>query len=149
MDNYRALVDLLIKDEMAGQPHHENVLLLGETPAFLVEKAGFPALDMAIKGSVISKACFDHGITTSLLKRLPEVIATPKCLFRPANPQMTDSVVVLTLEVKGVHPVIIPLRKQQRVGRSEVFNLVSSVYGKEGPDPELKWRQQGLLICEL
>ena len=146
MSNYQALVDILIKDEMEGRPHHETVLSLGGTPSYLVEKAGFPSLDMAVKASVLSKACFDHGIKPAVLKRLPDIIAGPKSLFRSANPVFIDSVVVLTLELQNGHPVVIPLRKDQRVGRTARYNLVSSVYGKEGIDPAVKWRQQGLLI---
>jgi hypothetical protein len=149
LDNYRSLVDLIIKDEMEGKPSHERVLLIGATPQYLIDHAGFPDLEMAIKANVICKACFDHGLSTSLLKRLPDIIAFPKCLFRPEDSRHVDSVVVLTLEVKGLHPIIVPLRMNQQVGRGNIYNLVSSVYGKEGPDPEVKWKSRGLLIHEL
>ena len=148
MDNYHSLVDLIIKDEMDGKPNHERILDIGGTPKYLIDYAGFPNLRMAIKASVISKACFDHGVSKSLLKRLPDIISSPKCVFKPADPCHVDSVVVLTLEFKGMHPLIVPLRMRQQVGRGNIFNLVSSVYGKEGPDPESKWKKQGLLIYE-
>lgn len=146
MNNYTTLIDVLIKDECAGTPRHEQILLLGSTPEYLIRHVGFPELDLAIKGSVISKAYFDHGITTSLLKRMPEIVSVPKCVFRPADTRFQDSVVVLTFEVKGVHPIIIPIRQNQHVGRGKCFNLISSIYGKEGPDPEKKWTDSGLLL---
>ena len=149
LNNYSSLVDVLIKDECAGKPHHERLLLLRDTPEYLIQHAGFSQLAIAIKASVISKACFDHGVSPSLLKRLPEIIAQPKCVFRPANPEIhTDTVVVLTFEVKGSSPIIIPIRKNGQVGRSNSFNLISSVYGKEGENPEVKWKKSGLLLWE-
>lgn len=149
MDNFSTLVDLLIKDEVAGRPSHERVLHLGSTPSYLVEKAGFPNLELVVTGKVISKAAFDHGISTSLLKRLDQVINNPKELYNSANIQMTDSVVVMTFEMKGSLPIIIPVRKERKIGRSGVFNTVTSVYGKEGPDPSSKWQKQGLLIHDF
>ncbi len=149
MDNYTSLIDALIKSEMDGHPRHEMVLDLGPTPEFLLLHAAFPALNLVLKGSVVGKACFDHGIATSILKRLPEIIATPKSLYRPANSGLIDSVVVMTLETKGGCPIIVPIRKQQRIGRTGVFNTVTSIYAKEGPDPEKKWRRDGLLIKDL
>ncbi len=143
MSNYKTLVDVLIKDELAGVPRHEQVLFLGQTPEYLVKRAGFPDLNLAIKSSVIIKSCFDHGIANSLLKRVPEIILKPKCVFRSANPELTDSVVVLTFEVKGASPIIIPIRQNQQVGRNSYFNLVSSIYGKDGPDPFEKWKNLG------
>ena len=148
LDNYSSLVGVLIKDEMNGNAQHERVLVLGDTPEYLVDKAGFHPLPLAIKASVISKACFDHGVSTSFLKRLPEIIGNPKALYRSAS--QSESVVVLTLECKGPHPIVIPIRRNARVGRVREanFNLISSVYGKEGPDPGIKWGKLGLLICD-
>jgi len=149
------LVDVLIKDEMNGKPQHEKLLILGNTPRQLIQSAGFPELPLAIKAKVISKACFDHGIATSMLKRLPDIIANPKCIFKSANAQQSDSVVVLTLEIKNESPIIIPIikyqqvgRQSQKAGRQNAYNLVTSVYAKEGPNPERKWREQGLLLWE-
>ncbi|MCG7929957.1 MAG: hypothetical protein N0E44_07895 [Candidatus Thiodiazotropha lotti] len=148
MDNYGSLVDLLIKDEMHGNPQHERVLLLGETPEYLRHHASFDELTLVTTGKVIGKAHFDHGITASMLKRLPQLVNNPKCVFDPANPMHRHSVVVLTFELKGSSPIIIPIRRNVRIGRSQQFNLVTSVYGKEGPDPETKWKAENLLIWE-
>lgn len=146
MDNSSSLIDLLIKDEVRGTPRHEILVILGPTPQLLQQHAGFPDIEMAITGKVISKACFDHGINTSVLKRLEDIINTPKAVYRPADPSKTDSIVVLTYEIQGHAPVIIPIRQSQRVGRNGVYNLVTSIYGKEGPDPETKWDKDGLTL---
>jgi hypothetical protein len=149
MDNYRNLVKVIIQDEMAGQPKHEQVLILGDTPDYLIDQAGFPELPLAIKGATISKACFEHGIATSLLQRLPSIIDRPKSIYRPANGKTPDSIVLLTFEIKGDNtPIIVPIRMNQQIGRGKHFNVVTSVYGKEGPPPDVKWKKAGLLIWE-
>ncbi|MEJ1334436.1 MAG: hypothetical protein RPU34_09400 [Candidatus Sedimenticola sp. (ex Thyasira tokunagai)] len=148
MNNYGSLVDLLIKDEMLGNPQHERVLHLGETPEYLRKHAGFPELTLAIKGNVIGKAHFDHGVTTSMLKKLPRIICNPKSVFYPADPKHLGTVVVLTFEFKGHSPIIVPIRHNVQIGRNQRYNLVSSVYGKGGPDPERKWKADNLLIWE-
>ena len=144
MNNFGNLVDSIIKDEVAGTPRHELVLNLGKTPDILQEIAGFPNLDLVITGKVIGKAHFDHGIIASLLKRLPSVINSPKSIFKSANPHQIDSVIVLTYELKGSAPIIMPIRQSRPIGRNGNFNIITSIYGKEGPDPEVKWEKQGL-----
>lgn len=146
MNNYSSLVELIIKSEMEGKPHHEPLLVLGDTPQLLQQHAGFPPYKMAIKASIISKAAFDHGIDTGFLKRLPQILNSPKAIFNSASPNATNSVVVLTYELKGVAPIIIPVRHSQKIGRHDTYNLVASIYGKEGPDPVKKWTDQGLHV---
>lgn len=147
MSNYATLVDVLIKNEMKGISNHERVLELGNTPQVLIDECGFPALPFAIKASTISKICFDHGIGTSIIQRLPELAASPKCLFKSANAQFSDSVVVLTFEIKGQSPIIISIRQNMMSGRKR-YNFVTSMYAKEGDDPEIKWKSANLLIWE-
>lgn len=145
--NYSAAVDLVIQSEVQGHPHHEFILQLGETPQLLIEKAGFPNLPMAISTKVISKSCFDHGIGTKLIKRIPYIINRPDCIFKSANLNLSDSVVLLTFEFHNGYPIIIPVRKNRQVGRqNNRYNMVTSIYGKEGPDPKKKWIREGLLI---
>jgi len=146
LNNYTSLVDTIIKNEVAGLPMHEIVLDLGPTPDYLIRHAGFPILNLGISASVISKAHFDHGIVASKLKKLPQIIAAPKHLYKSANAHQVDSVVVLTLEIKGTSPIIVPIRKNRQIGRNDFRNLVTSMYGKDGPDPELKWKREGLLL---
>jgi len=148
LDNYTVLVDALIKAECDGNPQHEQVLQLGPTPQQLIDRAGFTALPLVVTGKVIGKACFDHGLRISVLKRLPQILAAPKGLFRSANPGHGDSVVVLTFESHAGAPIIVPVRHNQQIGRQQCYNLVTSVYGKGGPDPHAKWSAEGLLIWE-
>jgi hypothetical protein len=134
---------------MKGAQQHEQVLLLGSTPGYLKQHGAFPDLNLAITGKTVSKAVFDHGIPTSTVKRLPDIIANnAKCLFQSATQPDGDSVIVLTLEVHLDCPIIIPIRKNQKTGRSQYHNLIVSMYGKEGHDPEKRWKQQGLLLWD-
>ncbi|HFQ5059252.1 TPA: hypothetical protein ACGU7J_004746 [Vibrio vulnificus] len=148
MSNYATLVDVLIKNEMEGIKNHERVLEMGDTPAILINECGFPELPFAIKASTVSKICFDHGIRTSVIQRLPNIVSSPKGLFRSANPRFTDSVVVLTFEVKSIGPVIVSIRKNVMIGRGKYYNIVTSMYAKEGEDPETKWKSDNLLIWD-
>lgn len=146
MSNFAQALDLIIQSEVDGKPRHEIVLELGKTPYYFIQHAGFPDLDLIINGSIISKAHFDHGIPTSTLKRLPEIIANPKSLYRSAHND-TSSVVVVSFEFqRRVYPVVIPVHPKKQVGRQRTCNVIASVYGKEGPDPEVKWQRQGLHI---
>lgn len=147
MSNYATLVDVLINNEMKGVKNHERILELGSTPQLLIDECKFPNLPFAIKASTISKICFDHGIATSLIQRLPDLVNSPKCLFNPANTSLTGSVVVLTFEFKELAPIIISIRQDMMSGRNR-YNFVTSMYAKEGPDPEKKWRSNNLLIWD-
>ncbi|MGR0279279.1 MuF-C-terminal domain-containing protein [Marinomonas dokdonensis] len=149
MSNYSSLVTTIIQDAMIGAPpKKEVVLLLGDTPKYLVEHADFPPLPIVITGSVIEKACFDHGIPTSFLKRLPSVLEHPKSLFKSASIHVKGAAVVLTIEVHQSSPIIIPVHPNKQMGRGKFYNVVASVYAKEGPDPELKWTRDGLLLWQ-
>lgn len=133
---------------MNGLPIHEYVLELGVTPDLLISKAGFEQLELAIKASTIAKICFDHGIPTSMIKRLPDIIQNPKSIYNSAT--HPDSVVVVTFEIKGnENPVIIPIKRNVSIGRNSKYNLVTSAYGKEGSNPEAKWAKDGLLVWPL
>ncbi len=147
MSNFPALVEAIIQSEVKGAPMHEHVLELGHTSDTLIQEAGFPELKLAIKASTVAKICFDHGLPTSMIKRLPDIVNSPKSIYHPADPRHIDSVVVMTFEIKGtVDPVIIPIRKNVRIGRNNRYNVITSAYGKEGGDPERKWTSNGLLI---
>ncbi len=149
MENYTTLVDLLIKDEMSGKtPRHETVLYLGDTPDYLVQHAGFSKHEILMTGKTLSKICFDHGIKTTHIKKIPEMIMSPQGLFLPANPQHRDSVVVLTFEFHINSPLIISIQKDKTLGRSRIGNVITSAYGKEGNDPIKKWKDANLLLWE-
>lgn len=146
MTNFSQAVDLIIKAEMAGKPHHESILELGDTPEYLIRHGGFEQKDLVISGKVISKACFDHGVPTSMLKRLPDILHKPKSLFNSAT-HNNGSVVVVTFEVVNrVLPFVLPIHKNKRFGRARICNAITSAYGKQGDDPEQRWTRQGLLL---
>lgn len=148
MNNYTTLVDLIIKDELRGIPRHEAIISLGKTPTCLIEKANFNNHELIMKGKTLTKICFDHGIRTSQIKQLPKMIASPKGIYTPADPKHKNSVVVLTFEFHRGDPFIISIRKNQSIGRNQVYNELTSAYGKEGGNPEARWKRQNLLIWE-
>lgn len=144
-DNYKALVAVLINSEVAGKPQHEVILELGPTPDILVQH-GFPQLPLVLKAKNISKMFFDHGMTKGLIERIPDLIANPKAIYKST----TTGSVLVTFEVKGMQsaPIIIAIHPNKTIGRNRITNEVASMYAKTGPNPEIRWRQDGLLIWE-
>lgn len=149
MNNYTSLIEALIKAEMDNNPQHEKIVFVSETPRYLIEIAKFPDLPLVISGKIVCKAAFDHGISTSVLKRLPQIVAEPHALFRSQS--QPSSVVVLTLEIKGGSPIIVPIKPAGEIGgrrESQKANVITSVYAKEGPPPFQKWQKAGLLLWQ-
>jgi hypothetical protein len=143
--NYETLVDLVIKAETAGKPRHELLLDVCATPAFLLALKLSP-LRIVIKAKTVGKAFFDHGLTQGQIERVPAMLGNPKAIYKSAT--RPGSVVVLTYEIKGGSPIIVPIAKDQAIGRGPLVNEVSSVYAKTGPDPTPGWKAQGLLLWE-
>jgi hypothetical protein len=56
------------------------------------------------------------------------------------------SAVVITFEMKGGSPILIPIHANKSVGRS-CANVVASVYAKEATI-EARWKGAGLLLWE-
>lgn len=144
LSNFKTLVNLVLAAEMQGLARPELILEVGPTPQLLLDN-GFPPLPLIVKATTIGKIAFDHGITTSIIERIPKLIAAPSHLFRSATG--LGGAVLVTIENKNGAPIIIALHPSKRVGR-RVVNEVASMYAKEGPDPISKWSRQGLLLWE-
>lgn len=142
-NNFKAAVQLILQASIAGTPKHEVVLDLGATPQFLLDH-GFLELPLCIKGAVIDKVHFDHGITRGVLERLAEIITTPKALYKSAT--VTGAAIVITFELQNGSPILIPIHGNKSIGRS-FANLVTSIYNKE-PTVESRWKRDGLLLWE-
>lgn len=141
--NFQTSVQLILQASAAGTPHHEHVLSLGRTPQYLIDY-GFPDYELKVKGSVIDKAHFDHGVSKGILERLGDVLASPQALYKSAT--VTDSAVVVTLEQRNGSPILVPIFPKLQIGRQYV-NAVSSVYNKDRwTEVEPRWVSSGLLI---
>ena len=103
----------------------------------------FEARRLVIKGKTVAKVYFDHGIVTATLYKLLTLVEHARGIFRSAT--RGDSVIVISVEAKQGAPLIVTIARDQPVGR-ELANVVTSVYAKEGPDPERKWTEAGLLL---
>lgn len=137
MSNVSTLIDLIIKNEMQGTPTHEFIIELGDTPNTLIKFAQFPELQLAIKASTIAKICFDHGIRTATIKQISDLLAKPKSIYHSATQK---GVVVVTFEIKGECPIVIPVHPNKQLGRKH-YNLVASMYAKEGQIPKLNGKK--------
>ena len=144
-NNFKTLVDLLIRAEEQGAPRHELVVDVCDTPRLLVQ-LGLQPLRVVVKAKTIGKMFFDHGLARSQIERIPGLLATPKEVF--TSETQPDSVVVLTFELHLGAPVIIPIARGRQIGRGRLVNELTSMYAKTGPDPTARWRRNGLLLWE-
>lgn len=142
--NYKSAVNLVIQAAQAGNPKHETILIIGNTPQLLLDN-GYPDLRLIIKGKTVDKAHFDHGITKGVIERLGDIINSPKALYKSAT--VDDSAVVITFEMKAGSPILVPIHKNKPIGRASFANVVASIYTKE-PTIEERWRAEGLLLWE-
>lgn len=143
--NYKVAIDLFISSLHAGDARHEILIDLGSTPQVLID-SGLPELRLGITGKVIDKVYYDHGVTKGKLQALPSMLATPKAIYRSDHPHPPGSVVV-TFESQNGDPLIVSIKANARHGRSDCYNLVTSVYGKGG-DFQEAWKRNGLLLWE-
>ena len=142
-NNFHTSVQLILQASLAGTPHNEAVLSLGNTPTYLLE-IGFPSLELQIKASVIDKAHFDHGVSKGILQRLGDVLNSPKALYKSAT--VINTAVVVTLEQKNGNPLLVPIHPDKQVGRYRV-NVISSIYSKDNwSEVEPQWVEKGLLL---
>ncbi len=146
--NFKTLVGVIVDAEIAGKPRHELLLELGETPAYILQNCpGFKALDLVLKAKNLGKMVFDHGMKKGMIERLPEILGKPKALYKSASEQVKDACVIMTFEAHNGFPIIIAVHPGKMIGRRMV-NEVASMYFKEGPDPQAKWKSAGLLLWE-
>ena len=80
-NNYKVALALLLKAIQSGQANHEIILEVGATPPLLINDGGLPRLPLVIKGKVIDKAFFDHGIRRGILERLDEIVEAPIAIY--------------------------------------------------------------------
>ncbi|RMR31202.1 MuF-C-terminal domain-containing protein [Pseudomonas syringae group genomosp. 3] len=149
-NNFKTLVGIVIQAEISGLALHERILELGPTPQFIIDLGiGFEQLDLILKAKNVGKMVFDHGMKQGVIERMPDLIVSPKAIYRSdsPNPSLAKSAVVMTYETHNGSPIIVPIHSAKMVGRRKV-NEVASMYGKEGPDPEVKWKKAGLLLWE-
>lgn len=111
-------------------------------PLPVLSALGMRDLPVATTGDRLSKMHFDHGLTRSELKRLPELLASPMLVFESAT-QPGSKVAVLDLMKNGA-PVIAAIRPDAKLGRLDV-NLLASAYAKDNAGQIGKWIEDGLL----
>jgi len=146
--NFKTLVGVIIQAELDDKPRHELLLELGETPAYILQHCpGFTALDLVLKARNLGKMVFDHGMKKGVIERLPDILAKPKALYKSASTHVKDASVIMTYETHNGFPIIIAIHPGKMIGRRAV-NEVASMYFKEGPDPEEKWKSAGLLLWQ-
>lgn len=147
--NYKTALSVFLQTIKAGTKYHEYSLDIGMTPPVLLG-IGLPELPMTISVKIIDKIFYQHGIPEAKLKRLYDLIANPKSIFKSDSPHIdpgkVNPVVVITVEVKDANPILIAVHPNQIIGRRPV-NQIKSMYDKPA-DMLQKWRGKGLLLWD-
>ncbi|AQW69995.1 hypothetical protein B2J77_18030 [Pseudomonas parafulva] len=150
--NFKTLVGVVLQAEAVGRPRNELLLELGGTPESIIASGGeiYSGLDLVVKGKTVGKMHFDHGIPCGVIERLPQILNAPRAIYRSANQavQGGGSIVLMTFETHRGYPLIVPVHARKQIGRGRFYNEVVSMYAKEGPNPEAKWKAAGLLLWE-
>lgn len=142
--NYKVALNLMIQSCVQGKARHELYLEVGPTPTSLTMH-GVPQLPLAISGKTVDKVFFDHGITKSVLERLHGLVESPNAVFKSAT-HAAQGYVVITVELKGLAPVIIAVHANKQIGRGKNVNEIASVYAKEDLTIQQRWVAEGLLL---
>lgn len=103
---------------------------------------GMRDLPIGTTGDRIAKMHFDHGLTRSDLRALPELLESPLMVFE-SDTQKGTLVAVLDLWKNGV-PVVAAIHPDRKAGRADI-NLLASAYPKDRALQIKKWADDGLL----
>lgn len=142
--NYKVALSLLIQSCVEGKPKHELILEVGTTPESLTN-LGLPQLPLVITGKTVDKVFFEHGITKAMLERIHSLVESPSAVFKSATTTRQGCIVV-TVEFKGLAPVIIAVHANKQLGRGRFVNEIASVYAKEDLAIQQRWTDDGLLL---
>lgn len=124
-----------------GTKPESEAVAVSSAPAVLTA-LGMKPLPLATTGDRIAKMHFDHGLTRSEIKSLPDMIERPVMVFE-SETQPGSKVLVLDMWKNGL-PVIAAVAPDKNLKRIQV-NLLASAYPKNTTGPLGKWFRDGLL----
>lgn len=138
---YNAAVDAAIAAGMKGEAPGRQPVAIGDTTAAM-QAAGIPAGELRTSPVILTKALFDHGVTKSVLKQIPDLLENPVMVFASAS--VDGSFVVVTSEMVRGQPLIVAVSPQEATGKV-TFNFVPSLYPKDDLVAIQRWLNGGLL----
>jgi hypothetical protein len=138
---YGDAVDAAIQSGIKGEPPGRQPVAVGSIAPAL-RAAGIPDGALRISPTILSKAVFDHGVTKSVLKRLPEMLQSPVMVFE--SDTVLGSFVVVTSEMVNEKPLLVVVSPQESTG-AKTFSFVPSLYPKEDISAIQRWLASGKL----
>lgn len=115
------------------------------TPSPALQSAGVPHHPMRTTAAILTKALFDHGVTKSALKTLPELLDSPVMVFE--SDTVPGRFVVVTSRFVAGKPLVVAVSPEKTTG-SAAINFVPSLYPKDRIQAIRGWVEKGLLRYE-
>jgi hypothetical protein len=138
---FNEAVDAAIASGIKGEHPGRGPVAIGSiTPA--LKAAGIPDGELRTSPVILAKAVFDHGVTKSLLKNIPDLLENPVMVLE--SDTVSGSFVVVTNELVNGKPLLVVVSPEETRGRI-VFNFVPSVYPKDDLSAIQRWIGNGKL----
>ncbi len=147
MDNFSAFVDLSLR---AADSTAINSAFRFPTSLFLIEKLGFPNIDIYITEKTIKKIINFHGVSVSFIKNLPVLLDNKNeeyisSIFKSHTQE--NSRVIVSFEFVGNQPIIVAIALNKQVNSNDFVNNIASVYEKrDGFESFKRWENKALLL---
>ena len=143
--NYETVINLIAQIINDGKQVNEHPVEIGITPTVIVKNTHFNQLPLMMYGKAFNKVIYDHGITTSILHRLYNILENPQAIYSSdSTVQLKGSIVVVTRELFKKDHLIVAIQPDINVGHKTV-NRIASIYGKPN-GVILGWDDKGLKI---
>lgn len=136
---FSAAVDAAIKAGQLGEVGNGQHIEIATLPTAL-SAAGIPEGNLRTSAKVLQKVVFDHGVTPSVLKRLPELLETPVMVLR--SDSVDGRVVVVTSEMVRGSPLVVAISPEVTRG-NVALNFLPSLYPKEDLKAIQRWLNGG------
>lgn len=136
---FSAAVDAAIKAGQLGEVGNGQHIEIATLPTAL-SAAGIPEGNLRTSAKVLQKVVFDHGVTPSVLKRLPELLETPIMVLR--SDSVDGRFVVVTSEMVRGSPLVVAISPEVTRG-NVALNFVPSLYPKEDLKAIQRWLNGG------
>jgi hypothetical protein len=140
-EGYAQAVDTAIRAATAGEKAKPGYIDVG-TPSPQLLQAGVPDRPLRTSAAILAKAHFDHGVTLSALRQLPDLLDSPFMVFD--SDTVPGSFVVVTDKVIRERPLIVAISPDAARG-GDAFNFVPSLYPKDRLQAIQGWMDKGLL----
>jgi len=136
---FSVAVDAAIKAGQLGEVGNGQHIEIATLPTAL-SAAGIPEGNLRTSAKVLQKVVFDHGVTPSVLKRLPELLETPVMVLR--SDSVDGRFVVVTSELVRGSPLVVAISPEVTRG-NVALNFVPSLYPKEDLKAIQRWLNGG------